>query len=518
MAAHNVPDIPGFYYDQEKRRYFKITGQSNAPTSLKYNKGEINKKKLAEEERKVQQRIDSLRKDNALRLSQKLLNPLNRAFENRLQVVLSSKQVLKSTGEGFISGYRICNLDRGKLDYQYNRSDNLWSYSEGTSGQLHGRLCPFVTQSLADDSVVTVAESGHIIQLSTKGHYTFLYLEENSLPEVKYSVIKLITNLTPDCYYYLHRKSLNSNMHEFLQLSIIHGNIDDIRLMSMDFGTSEIFDSIILENGIACVAMHNGIQLIGERVVGSELDIRLDDKVNTDVLCLTRYVITYYDIPCNEIWFGCRNGSIYQALHNCFLGFTTNTLFCSFNGSIINLVPLGSNLLLASIAGNEDNLRILDTKHAGRSKNPTMIILKTKFKNVTRDTELLKVVNNGKYILYGNTRANDGIGGFEIFSIDPDNNLVQDTDNASKAVVYYPIMDMNKCFPEGSLSHMRGILGVDIRFCKAKELRRYTANSSEEFSFKDSDSEHYHRGEFRLSMLTNDDDASGIALRCVNLV
>ena len=90
MAAHNVPQIPGFYYDQEKRRYFKITGQSNAPTSLKYNKGEINKKKLAEEERKVQQRIDSLRKDNARKLSQKLLNPLNRAFGNRLQVVLLS--------------------------------------------------------------------------------------------------------------------------------------------------------------------------------------------------------------------------------------------------------------------------------------------------------------------------------------------------------------------------------------------------------------------------------------------
>ncbi|KAJ2973676.1 hypothetical protein NUW58_g8880 [Xylaria curta] len=60
-------DIPGYYYDSEKRRYFKIENSKTAPTNASWSSKNVLKRKLHEEDAAAAQRYFDLAKSRVTR-------------------------------------------------------------------------------------------------------------------------------------------------------------------------------------------------------------------------------------------------------------------------------------------------------------------------------------------------------------------------------------------------------------------------------------------------------------------
>ncbi|OCL09215.1 hypothetical protein AOQ84DRAFT_439124, partial [Glonium stellatum] len=78
-------DIPGFYYDQERKKYFKILPNHHAPPSgSKYAKGNIKKRTEESKKRKLSEAFANQKRQQQVQQSTVLQSPIARSLEREL--------------------------------------------------------------------------------------------------------------------------------------------------------------------------------------------------------------------------------------------------------------------------------------------------------------------------------------------------------------------------------------------------------------------------------------------------
>lgn len=75
----NIGQIPGYYYDEEKKKYFKIQANHVAPSGAKYSKANVNREKREHKRRKVNERYAEKRNAQTVQPSRLLQHPLAKA-------------------------------------------------------------------------------------------------------------------------------------------------------------------------------------------------------------------------------------------------------------------------------------------------------------------------------------------------------------------------------------------------------------------------------------------------------
>ncbi|KAI7720711.1 hypothetical protein KC353_g1958 [Hortaea werneckii] len=79
----NVGQIPGYYYDEVKKKYFKIQANHVAPAGAKYSKANVNREKRESKRRRLDERQQEHRYGQTVRPSRILSHPLTTASLGR---------------------------------------------------------------------------------------------------------------------------------------------------------------------------------------------------------------------------------------------------------------------------------------------------------------------------------------------------------------------------------------------------------------------------------------------------
>ncbi|KAI7201600.1 hypothetical protein KC316_g3992 [Hortaea werneckii] len=79
----NIGQIPGYYYDEVKKKYFKIQANHVAPAGAKYSKANVNREKRESKRRRLDERQQAHRYGQTVRPSRTLSHPLTTASLGR---------------------------------------------------------------------------------------------------------------------------------------------------------------------------------------------------------------------------------------------------------------------------------------------------------------------------------------------------------------------------------------------------------------------------------------------------
>lgn len=72
----NLGNLPGFYYDASKGKYFKIQANHAVPAEAKYAKSNVDREKREAKKRKLEERHDQIVRKQTVPAARLLKNPL----------------------------------------------------------------------------------------------------------------------------------------------------------------------------------------------------------------------------------------------------------------------------------------------------------------------------------------------------------------------------------------------------------------------------------------------------------
>ncbi|KAL2002200.1 hypothetical protein VTN02DRAFT_463 [Thermoascus thermophilus] len=107
-----VKELPGFYYDPEKKKYFKIQANHVAPPGYQYSEGAIKEKRLEEKRRKHKSHYTRRIATERIRRATTLEHPLIGVQREIGRQLTSSRDTFETHGKAYASNLRRNELHR----------------------------------------------------------------------------------------------------------------------------------------------------------------------------------------------------------------------------------------------------------------------------------------------------------------------------------------------------------------------------------------------------------------------
>ncbi|AQZ18798.1 YGL176C [Zygosaccharomyces parabailii] len=416
------PELPGFYYDEERGRYFRVFSTRQRPSDpfSSYDIEEVKKRKVNQEQElelhELSESRSKIYQDYLLQLS----DPFQRAFGSDIP-------------SHFIEGLKIQDSDFD--DYSANVNSSFGS------NVLRHEICSI---SLLCD--LNSDEESLLIFATRKGLVEECVRE--NLLEKNLCDLSSFQNFGGDCNFhrltitdydprvlYFHASEEGSNTHFFGLI----GN-DKNTVKRQKFKQHEnVCDSVNLGE-FYVVAVGRRLRLYSWKKRSVLIDNPLDNKVNSDILTLA---IGKSNGLAKELYVGCRDGSIYiiPIGPDCSLEFTARRRLSFANALSIISIKTTETLgiiFVSAVGGNKQVLFMLDTL---MDNCKPLVKFQTTFLNLTKTSEIFDVSTEGHYICYGSLTARNGKGDVEIFSSYLQDNLKYER---LETMVFYPLRSLSR--------------------------------------------------------------------------
>lgn len=194
----NRGNIPGFYYDEEKKKYFKITANHAAPVDAKYSRTNVQREQREKRDLKKRKMEDRLARTQTVHRAAVLQSPLLSTALKR-EIGLCTAQNLRSSQDDAIVG----SLEYSRM---YPRLEGVQAWSLIVDTAVHQDRILFTTTSRSgftrvnsyewDDSISSVHQ--RILPLpvvSLQGEFVTMQLVSSTL--------LLVTQHMDTMHYYL---------------------------------------------------------------------------------------------------------------------------------------------------------------------------------------------------------------------------------------------------------------------------------------------------------------------------
>ncbi|SCW01056.1 LAFE_0D04104g1_1 [Lachancea fermentati] len=512
--ANRIVEIPGFYYDEERRRYFKIITKSISSSGSKYHRDEIERRAHKDFQDKERDRLRTLKHQHLREFGNHLRNISTRVFSDGEFYEFADGAKIRGPQLELIKGYQAAMMRNAGL-HCYKKG-SIWSNLNPSIG-IQAQSAEGILVLPHDGAIIITTNLGNIFWVQSDGEVKSIYYEKSD-NSIRYETLRMRLHFRR---LFIQRKEMGTNIHSFMNVdleafdkcanSCVEGPY------KMDFGDQDVFDSMSDGHKRFFVAKHGAIDVISPTTTSN---CRIVAKIklgrSSDVLSMkwnTHSANVSSDDPI--AWFACRDGSIYELYRISGTRQYTFRLMYQFkSSSILTIEEVGKNFLLTSSPGESCQvLRLISKKVEklhGRSsrQDPTIMYFKTTFRNLTQENEILVVTADGCNIIYGIKTVDGKVGDFEIFSTLRADNFVQEFDEKTGEASYHPINSMRNCFGNESSSLITSLVQVGI--CSSKD----SSSDCSQFSVT---GEPLLRKR-RLIMLSLDEDTAGLTYRATDLI
>lgn len=414
------PELPGFYFDQERGRYFRISSARERPADASYHLEEVKK-------RKVEQRHETELHDiseSRLKVYQEYLLQLSDPFQR----VFGSQVPFE-----FIGGLRI-------ESHIQNDDHNTRINSSFGSTTLRHEICGtnLLCNAYSDKKfrLVFPTRMGLIEECVEESllERSLFEICPHELPEIDWVFNRLEITESTSMTIYFHAFEKGSNNHSFGYIQGNEGVMDRPMFKPHD----NVYDSLNLGKYYV-VAVNCQLRVFEWNSRIPKISKTLNGKSKSDILSLA--VGKLNRLP-KLLYAGCRDGSI-SVLPigvNGKIEFTSERRLKFPNVlSIISIKTVDTLgiIFVSAISQNSQALFMLDTL-----TDPCKPLLKfqTAFLNLTREKEIFNISPDGHYISYGSLSARGDKGDVEIFSSYLQDNLKY---QQAEAMVFYPLRSLN---------------------------------------------------------------------------
>ncbi|CAI6655780.1 ANL_collapsed_G0018390.mRNA.1.CDS.1 [Saccharomyces cerevisiae] len=421
-----TPNLPGFYYDRERRRYFRISENqsiSTTGTTNQYRKDNIKRQCVEENYDKKFSMIKKKRQQTLQKYKLSLLNPLERAFR-------------PLSYEKYMIG----------LNMQYASHSLTEGHHSHSSANVKSLNFP------------------HRIQIGSE-------------PTDVFKTMKLERTVAIEegpSHYFYHNVNTRSNVHTFAIFIQDFSSLKLLKIRQVKLKENcQVHDSLVVGDTLIITVNYrcHFYDLIPETFpnpyIFSPAKSSRKHKSRSDItslsFCLQEDALSPLKKTNTGVFYlGYRNG---DSMAIVFTNITNMTLqYSKTNGmasesrnqpirnspkSVVSIKALNNKglMLISGMADKEDvqQLVIADTFLEDILTEIPVVSFKTKFLNVTKDTEILEISDDGRYFIYGSTSARDGKGDFEVFCTTLSGNLDYEKSEGGN-ITLYPIGGMkNYC-------------------------------------------------------------------------
>ncbi|SCU87703.1 LAMI_0D07140g1_1 [Lachancea mirantina] len=468
----NVPSIPGFYFDPQRRRYFRITANSADISQERYKKETLSRQITVE---KVQDRIARNREIGHFRyelIERHLSDSIARCFDYERITHQTLNQIrLVADFEQLYDSIRALDHYQYEIPKSYQIKRDIWSDLRPFSlGRME--TTARIIRAERTGRYIVITKQGTLIKVLENGD--FIVLKEDFDFSDPMEVIHIEENRCRD-ELLICKRSKNTS-----RLSFEVANLSGDNIQAFQPSRNVVGD-------LNCATCHRGSVLCASngllQLVKDDGSTKTVEKPKSDILCIE--ISNFVGLP-DQIpgWFCCRNGSFYQLtiqeLTPKLKEFKSRRL-CHFKERVISIIEAGSEQILLSMIGTSHQTigliekRLITGKIMRGPSTPHDLILQrfeSRFHNLTRETEIFSVDCSGRYFIYGDKRANDGRGDFDLFSTNYEDNLLHAQFAFPKAIIYERIKAMSDCFPADELKDIKKIVSVCLVSGRNSEITR----------------------------------------------
>lgn len=504
-------NLPGFYYDEERGRYFRISSTTERVTDPSYNVQAIKKRKLKQKNETHSKTLAEERYKILQKYVFQLADPFQRAFGD-----LGAAR--------FVSGLRIedhIHMDTNAYQTTINRTF-------GTSEQHHRISSKIICDKCSPEGVSLIFSTDNgSLQRYSQGRVTHDIMSRDgptdsrlfeiestvsSTTEINesfnYNTIKLVQNQQPFGGIYFHAQKAHSNTHIFVHLE---HNLSSKKVRVLNLKLREhLYDSADLGEHFV-VAVNSQLRIYSWKGRSGEQSIysqQLDGKNNSDILCLAINISTLAPIT---LYAGCRDGSIYSISLKSGFKPDSSSLSRYKLPSVRSIVSIKATdipgiIFVSAVSKHFQALYMIDLMLD--SRDCRIATFKTTFSNLTREQEFFEVTSDGHYFFYGSSIARDGKGDIEVFSSQLSDNLryERNEDSHGNRVTFFPLRSIKNNILKGTDCESKKLRAVTLgRPQKVEE--ELTTNFAEDDSSEiavSSQSSHYQNGSYRLVMIFDD--------------
>ncbi|KOG99350.1 uncharacterized protein DI49_1800 [Saccharomyces eubayanus] len=487
-----APNLPGFYYDEERRRYFRISDNrtvSIAGSASQYSKESIKRQSVQAGYDKQYLVIKNKRRQTLENYRASLLNPLERAFRS---------SSYKKHNDGLKLQDAFASWSKDSVQSHRPVSAELLNFpNRMLIGALANHILLITKEGYFQDKIAFSTTRGYVAGFSSLNDYsqerffvTFSMIEFN--PELKYKseltdVFKTLkleridTTKEGLSRYLYHNINSRSNVHTFVIFiqGVLSPQVFKVRQVKLK-ENDRVHDSLVVGDTLV-ISVNDSLHfynLVPEvlpkpfiffPVQGSGKSKNRSDITSLS-FCLQEVASTSRSKKpkSGALYMGFRSGNAavtvvkdieYTAMLQSFKvnakEAKRKSLFIDTAlKSVVSIRSLNKKglIIISGMADKENAQRlvIVDTFLEDTLTKKSVVSFRTKFLNVTKDTELFKVSGDGHYFIYGSTSARDGKGDFEVFCTTLSGNLNYER-LANGNITMYPIREMRDyCRSEGS--------------------------------------------------------------------
>lgn len=479
-----TPNLPGFYYDRERRRYFRISENqsiSTTGTTNQYRKDNIKRQCVEENYDKKFSMIKKKRQQTLQKYKLSLLNPLERAFRP-----LSYEKYMI----GLNMQYASHSLTEGHHSHSSANVKSLNFPHRIQIGVLANCILLVTQEGCFHSKLVFATNKGYVAGFSSLDNFPeenfftgFSMAELNPMLKYKseptdvFKTMKLERTVAikegPSHYFY-HNVNTRSNVHTFAIFIQDFSSLKLLKIRQVKLKENcQVHDSLVVGDTLIITVNYrcHFYDLIPETFpnpyIFSPAKSSRKHKSRSDItslsFCLQEDALSPLKKTNTGVFYlGYRNG---DSMAIVFTNITNMTLqYSKTNGmasesrnqpirnspkSVVSIKALNNKglMLISGMADKEDvqQLVIADTFLEDILTEIPVVSFKTKFLNVTKDTEILEISDDGRYFIYGSTSARDGKGDFEVFCTTLSGNLDYEKSEGGN-ITLYPIGGMkNYC-------------------------------------------------------------------------
>lgn len=512
-----APNLPGFYYDEERRRYFRISDDRTvrvAGSTSQYSKDNIKRQSIQAGYDKQYSVIKNKRLRALENYRASLLNPLERAFRS---------PSYKKPNDGLKLQDAFISWSKGNVQSHRPVSTKLLDFpNRMLIGVLTNHILLVTKEGCFQDKIAFSTTKGYVAGFSSLNDYsqerffvTFSMVEFDSELKYKSELTDMFKTLKLDRIdtteeglgrYLYHNINMRSNVHTFVIFvqGIFSPQVLKVRQVKLK-ENDRVHDSLVMGDTLV-ISVNDSLhfytlvpEVLPKPFVFFPVQGSGKSKNRSDITSLSFSLqegasTSHSKKKSNSgaLYIGFRSGDAVVTLVKdigstaMLQSFKVNEKTkrkSLFNGtplkSIVSMRPLNKKgLIVISGMGEKESaqrLVVVDTFLKDTLAKKSVVSFRTKFLNVTKDTELFKVSDDGRYFIYGSTSARDGKGDFEVFCTTLSGNLNYER-SPNGNITMYPIREMRDyCRSESSEFkfvhlHSAFITPRDAKMSKAIEI------------------------------------------------
>ncbi|SCV04123.1 LAME_0H15940g1_1 [Lachancea meyersii CBS 8951] len=493
----NVLEIPGFHYDAEKKRYFKITRNATTKADQTYGRDEINKRAKKRDHQAKSLTSTRAKKEKLREYQFSISNPISTLFPSEKHDSILHRA----------AGYNLFRRDQEQQDFDTIQRDNVWSDLTPVLGSLAQTAIGLHCLPKVNGFLV-VTHRMNVLFVSAETAPVYIY-QHSELSDYEYESFRTHVNVNQLCIT-MRAKGTRC----FYVLNIDIGSLSVPQVLGICVypeASDEILDGVFVSGNCGAWVAYGGKILASEDVVDKSSDNRFTtskrwrtvEKSKSDVMCLeiARSRLFNSMTPLTG-WYGTRSGALYTLSPYPTYKILRSAKIGTFEGmSIVSVKNLDeSHLLLSGLKCGSQPLAVVskETQYDRSSSRPILLAFNSSINNLLRETEILCTSTDGRFVLYGRRYLESMDGTLELFSTRAEDNLVHDTDQKSGLKTYYPIKTLRELFPSESLKSFKRLLHAELHEVKKGD------NYFGELSDVD---------KIRIAIFTNDSDVAGVSFK-----